>query len=154
MSPYRKYHYYDPRRYIKLAAVKLGRRGIGLCFFGILFLMQGLAVFTGQGLQFGPEWFDKVRGVIWIAAAVATFVNAPRKQGNDAWGFFAVIASGMWMVTLSLALFTIWVMDRSHPLGNPVGLAAAIGYGGLFIGWPMLLIGWRENVDPKTGRFE
>lgn len=148
--PYRRYRRHDPRRYIKLAGVKFGRRGNSLILFGFLYLLQGISVLGPGGLNLG---FDFILGPLWIAAALIAWANAPRPQGRDVWGFFALIIMGVWLVLASLGLFITWLIPGGYP-GSPLGLLSAFGWGALFVAMPLNVLGWRENVNPKTGEFE
>lgn len=148
--PYRRYRRHDPRRYIKLAGVRLGRRGNSLVLFGFLYLLQGVAVLGPSGLGLG---FDYILGALWILAALTAWFNAPRPQGKDVWGFIALIIMGTWLALASVGLFIAWLLPGGNP-GSPLGLLAAFGWGGLFVAMPLNVLGWRENVNPKTGEFE
>lgn len=154
--PYRQYSRFNPKRYILLALVKLGRRGVALLLFGSMYLLQGAVVLAG-GNDFGPDWLNEVRGIAWIIAGGLALAHAPRRQGNDVVGFYALMTMGLWLTGVSLMQFVLWMNNLDQPghgFPTPYGLPAAVTYGVMLIGVPMYHLGWRENIDHTTGGFE
>lgn len=144
MSPYRRYHLLDPRRYYLRATAGLGRRGTVLALLGIVWIAQGLTALLAPS---SPTYyllanFDPVRAAVWIGTGLVAIAYASRTQGDDAPGFLALYVMAAFRVVAYSVGFVAWIIPGGSD-GNPRGVVGIFSWFVILLAI-VIIAGWRE----------
>jgi hypothetical protein len=137
----------------------IGRRGIFLVMFGLIYLVVGASVisidqhrFADVSPDIGPFLDSPLWGIMWIAAgllAVVVGIYRFRRPPADAMGFGGLLVPpAVWTIFYSLSLL-VYLLT-----GGEFGRATAIsGISVWTFVWSVILLvaGWPEAEQRRTG---
>lgn len=154
MSPYRRYHRYDPRRYVLQANIVLGKRGTVLALLGMIWIAQGVSALVT------PPSADHLllnvwswpRAAAWVATGIVALWCSRKPQGKDALGFLALYVMAAYRVLAYLVSFAIWLVPDDHG-GSPRAVVGVMSWVTIII-FIVILAGWDEPDRTRRERRE
>lgn len=135
----------------------LGRRGLLLLLFGVLWVLLGFGVLATPQPRFtgpGPAVLvltvldDAATGWLWIAAGLASITTGlMRRQmrGRDAIGFNLLLAPPMLWLIGFIWSFGVWLITDESGRAS-AGLGAIVW--AIVCAWILLVAGWPDPDDP------
>jgi len=141
----------------------VGRRGLLLLMFGVLWVLLGIGVLASRQPRFsgpGPAVLvltvldDAATGWLWIAAGLASIIAGlvrRRMGGRDAVGFNFLLAPPLLWLLGYLWSFAVWAVTSAS--GRETAWVAAIVWV-IMCAFILLIAGWPDPDDPAVRRAE
>lgn len=136
----------------QVTAARLGRRGLFLLAWGVLFVVYGIGLYLyplPDSLPIRAVWHNaiphEVRAAAWIVTGlVACWAAFRRGHGGDVAGFIALTL----MPVVRMASYGFaWLVSVFTPFGEPRGWVSASFYAVLVL-TVILVAGWHERAQP------